>query len=270
LLLTAGSRAGDIAARAAPNLALIWDHAAVPSLLTACCAALLVGASAAGRVPLAIVLIVVQAGLIVGWFRSVALTGRWHLLAAAIAVAAAVAGDVALLRSRDHADVRALTAVLAALVGCAFAVQLLRRDGRARLTEALGVTVASGALSLAGAVLLGVRGGRGGVDVVAIAVAAAGVGVLAVQSKLPLGVSLPLGLVVGTGVGVLVGRHATLVGAGAAATIAVVAAAVALASRGAAVGFTTAAGVRATAVVSAVPLLVIAPAVLVVARVMVG
>lgn len=242
----------------------------MPSLLTACCAALLVGASAAGWVPLAIVLIVIQAGLVVGWFRSVALTGRWHGLAAAVAIAAAVAGDVALLRSRDHSDVRALTAVLAALVGCAFAVQLVRRDGRSRLTEALGVTVASGALSLAGAVLLGVRGGRGGVDVLAIAVVAAGAGVLVVQSKLPLWVSLPIGLGLGTGLGVLVSRPATLVGPGAAATIAVVAAAVALASRGAAASFTTTAGVRATAVVSAVPILVVAPAVLVVARVMVG
>lgn len=259
-------RSPEVAASPLP----ICDDAAVPSLFTACCAALLVGASAAGRVPLAIVLIAIQAGLIVGWFRSVALTGRWHALAAAVGIAAAVAGDVALLRSRDHADVRALTAVLAALVGCAFAVQLLRRDGRARLAEALGITVSSGALSLAGAVLLGVRGGRGGVDVLAIAVAAAGAGVLVVQSKVSLWVSLPIGLAVGTGIGVLVSRPATLVGAGAAATIAVVAAAVALATRGAAAGFTSAAGVRATAVVSTVPILAVAPAVLVVARVMVG
>lgn len=267
---------------------LICDDATVSSVLTAVCAALLLAASAIGRAPLMVVLLVVQLVLIAGWFALAGLTTRWLGAGALVAAAGAAAADVALLRSHDHADVRAIAGVLAALVGCAFVTQLARRDGRARLTEALTATVASGALAVAGAILLGVRGGRSGVDVVAIALVAAGVGVLIVQRAVPLWASLPVGLCAGTGVGVLVARHASTVGSGSAAAIGAVSAAVALATRAATLAFTpvtdsdpspdarSGTQVRAggqlavRSVASTLPIVVVAPAVLVVARVMVG
>jgi hypothetical protein len=162
----------------------------VASVLTAVCAAILIGASAAGRVSLSVGLCIAQLVLVVGWFRSAALTSRGQVAGALVSIAAAVGADVALVRSRDHTDVRAVAGVLAALVGVAFVVQLLRRDGRERLTAALAATVATGALAICGAVLLGVRGGRGGSDVVAVALVAVGAGVLPVQRQLPLWASL--------------------------------------------------------------------------------
>jgi len=268
-------------------------------VLTAVFAALLLGASAIGRVPLMVLLLVVQLILIAGWFATAALTTRWLAAGSVVAAAGAIAADVALLRSHDHSSVRALSGVLAATVGCAFVVQLLRRDGRPRSTEALTATVATGALATAGAVLLGVRGGRGGVDVVAIALVAAGVGVLVVQRAVPLWVSLPVGLVAGTGLGVLVGRQASIVDSGSSAAIAVVAAGVALAARATTLAFARPGPRRAAergpgqtaeprsgqtaepvsgavaqlavrSVASTMPIVVMAPAVLVIARIMVG
>ena len=240
------------------------------SVFTAACAGLLIAASAAGRVPLAVALAVVQFVLVVGWFKVAALTTRGQAAGALVALGGAIAADVVLLRSHDHSDVRALVGVLGAVVGVAFVVQLARRDGRTRLVDALTVTTATGALAIAGAVLLGVRGGRGGVDVVAVALAAAGVGVLAVQRKVPMWASLPVGIGAGIGVGVLVARQASLVGVGSGMAIAAVATVVALAAR---VTTATFEGVSAGAirsVAATLPILVVAPAVLVVARIMVG
>jgi hypothetical protein len=250
------------------RLRQICHYAAVPSLLTAACAGLLIATSAAGRLPLTIALAVVQVALVAGWFWHAQLTTRWLAAGGAIAGVGAVVADLTLLRAHDQADVRGLAGVLAAVVGVAFVVQLARRDGRARLTDALAATVATGALAIAGASLLGVRGGRGGVDVVAVALVAAGVAVLPVQRRLPLWVSLPVGAAAGIGFGVLAGQQSTVVGAGAAAAVAAVAVAVALAARAAAL---VAAGGRSTwPVASTLPLLVVAPGVLVVARIMVG
>lgn len=248
---------------------LICDDSPVPSVLTAACALVLIGASAAGRVPLSVGLCVAQVALVVGWFRGAALTSRGQAAGALVAVAGAVAADIALLRARDHTDVRALAGVLAAVVGVAFVVQLARRDGRAKLVAALAATVATGALGVAGAVLLAVRGGRAGSDVVAVALAAVAAGVLPVQKQLPLWASLPIGLAVGTGVGVLLTQNIPLVGVGAGSAIAAVAVAAALAAR-AATGELAAAGHARLPVAVTLPVLVTAPAVLVVARIMVG
>lgn len=236
------------------------------SLAAAACAGLLVAASAGGRVWLAVALGVAQLLLVVGWFRTAGLTTRWQGAGAVVAIAGAVAADVSLLRSRDHGDVRALTAVLAIMVGLAFVVQLARRDGRARLTDALAATVAAGALAIAAAVLLGVRGGRAGVDVVAVALAAGGVAVLPVQARVPSWLSLPLGLLIGVGVGAAIASQSSDVGAGTGVALAATAAVLALAGRIA----VTPAGWRSPPVAVTLPVALLAPAVLVVARVMVG
>lgn len=243
------------------------------SLAAAACAGLLVAASAGGRVCLAVGLAVVQLLLVAGWFRAAELTTRWQAAGAAVAVAGGVAADVSLLRSRDHADVRALAAVLAAVVGVGFVVQLIRRDGRARLTDALAATVATGALAIAGAVLLGARGGQAGADVVAVALVAGGVAVVPVQPRLPLWLTVPLGLLIGVGVGVAVAQQNADVGTGPGVALAVTAAALALVGR-VAVGVSPSgndsAVTRTWPVATTLPIALLAPAVLVVARVTVG
>jgi hypothetical protein len=264
----------------------------VLSLAAAACAGLLIAASAGGRVWLAVVLAVAQLLLVVGWFRAAELTTRWQAAGGLVAVAGAVAADVAVLRSADtadpagaagaasaasRADVRALTAVLAVVVGLAFVVQLVRRDGRARLTDALAVTIATGALAVAGAVLLGVRGGRAGADVVAVALVAGGLAVLPVQRWLPLWLSAPLGLAIGVGVGVAIASQSADVGAGSGSAVAVTAAVLALVAR-VAVGFSGVSASwpglqtprRAWPVATTLPIALLAPAVLVVARITVG
>jgi hypothetical protein len=245
----------------------------VLSLAAAACAGLLVAASAGGRVWLAVAVGVVQLLLVAGWFRAAELTTRWQAAGAVVAVAGGIAADVSLLRSRDHADVRALTSVLAVVVGVAFVVQLARRDGRPRLTDALAATVATGALAIAAAVMIGARGGPAGADVVAVALVAGGLAVIPVQSRLPLWLAAPLGLLIGVAVGVAVAQQNADVGTGAGLGLAATAAVLALAGR-IAVGFSAAgddsAVTRSWPVATTLPVVLLAPAVLVVARVMVG
>lgn len=243
------------------------------SLLSAVCAAALLGASAAGRVPLLLVLAVVQLALIVGWFRRAGLTRPALAAGALVALSGAIVGDIALLRVHEHDDIRVLAGVFAAVVGAAFAVQLIRRDGRAQLVGALSVTVATAALAIAGAVFLDVRAGRGGIDVVAVALIAAGVGLLPVQPRVPSWIALPVGTAAGVGVGIAVAAQSTVIGLGAGCAVAAVSVVVALLAR---VGIADPADgaaarwVRIEPVTATLPVLVVAPAVLVVASIMVG
>ncbi len=251
------------------------------SLAAAACAGLLVAASAGGRVWLAVGLAVVQLLLVAGWFRAAGLTTRWQAAGAVVAAAGGIAADVSLLRSHDHTNVRALTAVLAVVVGVAFVVQLVRRDGRARLTDALAATIATGALAIAGAVLLGARGGQAGADVVAVALVAGGLAVVPVQPRLPLWLTVPLGLLIGVGVGAAVAQQNADVGTGAGLALAATAAVLALVGR-VAVGVSPSGNdsgmdsgmgssmARIWPVATTLPIALLAPAVLVVARVMVG
>jgi hypothetical protein len=225
-------------------------------------------ASSGGRVALAAALLAVQLVLVVGWFRSAHLTAVGQGSAAFAAVAAAVTADIVLLRVHDRANVRALAGVLAGLVILAFVVQLARRDGRERLTNALAASVATGALAVALAVLLAVRGGPHGSTVVAVALTSVAVGVLPVQRQVPLWASLPGGLAVGAGAGLLVSRQTDAFGLGAAAVIALVAVALAVGARAALAKMSP--GLVAWSVVATLPLVVVPPAVLVVARIMVG
>jgi hypothetical protein len=225
-------------------------------------------ASSGGRVTLAAALLAVQLVLVVGWFRSAHLTTPGQASGALAAVAAALTADIVLLRVHDRANVRALAGVLAGLVILAFVVQLARRDGRDRLTNALAASVATGALAVAVSVLLAVRGGPHGTTVVAVALTSVAVGVLPVQRRIPLWASLPGGLAIGVGAGLLVGHQSDAFGLGAAAVIALVAVALAAGARAALAKMSP--GLAAWAVVATLPLVVVPPAVLVVAGIMVG
>jgi hypothetical protein len=225
-------------------------------------------ASSGGRVALAGALLIVQLVLVIGWFRSAHLTTLGQASGALAAVAAAVTADVVLLRVHDRANVRALAGVLAGLVIVAFVVQLARRDGRERLTNALAASIATGALAIAVAVLLAVRGGPHGTTLVAVALTGVAVGVLPVQRQIPLWASIPGGLVIGAGAGLLVSRQTGAFGIGTAAVVALVAVALAVGARAALAKMP--AGLVSWPVAATLPIVVVPPAVLVVARIMVG
>jgi len=242
--------------------------AAFAGLSTSLFAVVVLAASSSGRWLLAAALLVVQLALVIGWFRSARLTTVGQASGAFAAIAAAVAADVVLLRTHDRANVRALAGVLAGLVILGFAIQLARRDGRERLTDAMAASVAAGALAIAVSVLLAVRGGPHGTTVVAVALAGVAVGVLPVQPQVPLWASIPAGLALGAGAGLLVSHETGAFGIGTGAVVALVAVVLAVGARAALAKVPPA--VVAWPVTATLPLVVVPPAVLVVARIMVG
>jgi sulfur-carrier protein len=242
--------------------------AGLAAISTSLFAVVVLGASSSGRVLLASALLVIQLALVIGWFRSAHLTTVGQASGALAAIAAAVAADVVLLRTHDRANVRGLAGVLAGLVIVAFIIQLARRDGRDRLTNAISASVASGALAIAVSVLIAVRGGPHGTTLVAVALTAVAVGVLPVQSQVPLWASIPAGLALGAGAGLLVSHETGAFGLGTGAVVALVSVALAVGARAALAKVPV--GIVAWPVAATLPLVVVPPAVLVVARIMVG
>jgi hypothetical protein len=242
--------------------------AVLAAISTSLFAGVVLAASSGGRLLLAAALIVVQLALVIGWFRSAHLNTVGQASGAFAAIAAAVAADVVLLRTHDRANVRGLAGVLAGLVILAFVIQLARRDGRDRLTNALSASVAAGALAIAVSVLLAVRGGPHGSMLVAVALTGVAVGVLPVQPQVPLWASIPVGLALGAGAGLLVSHETGAFGLGTGAVVALVAVALAVGARAALAKMPS--GVVAWPVAATLPLVVVPPAVLVVARIMVG
>ena len=241
---------------------------AVGALVTPILAVGLLLASHGSGGALAVGLFVVQLLLIAGWFRSAQLTSPGQAVGAIVSIAAAGAADIVLVRMHDRTEVRGLAGVLAALVVASFVVQLARRDGRARLTDTLAASIASGALAVAAAVLIAVRNGPDGTTMVAVALVAVAVGVLPLQGTLAWWVSIPAGLALGFGAGVLAGHAAGGLSGGVIAAVAAVAATLAVAAR-AAMGKSPA-DVVLWPVVATLPLVVVPTAVFVVARIMVG
>jgi hypothetical protein len=242
--------------------------AALAAISTSLFALVVLGASSSGRVLLATALLAVQLALVIGWFRSAHLATVGQASGAFAAMAAAVAADIVLLRTHDRANVRGLAGVVAGLVIVAFVIQLARRDGRDRLTSAISASVASGALAIAASVLIAVRGGPHGTTLVAVALTAVAVGVLPVQPQVPLWASIPAGLALGAGAGLLVSHETGAFGIGTGAVVALVAVALAVGARAALAKVSP--RVVAWPVAATLPLVVVPPALLVVARIMVG
>lgn len=243
-------------------------RAVLAGVSTSALAVGVLAASSGSRATLAAALLVVQLVLIVGWFRSAHLTTLGQASGALAAVAAVATADAVLVHDRDSATVRALAGVLAGLVILAFVVQLARRDGRDRLTNALAASIATGALGIAAAVLLAVRGGPHGTTLVAVAVTGVAVGVLPFQRRVPLWAAIPGGLALGVGAGVLVSGNADVFGLGTGAVVALVAVVLAVGARAALARVPE--GVVGWPVAATLPIVVVPPAVLVVARIMVG
>jgi hypothetical protein len=242
--------------------------AALAALSTSLFAVVVLVASSNSRLLLVAALVVVQLALVTGWFRSAHLTTLGQASGALASIAAAVAADIVLFRTHDRANVRGLAGVLAGLVILAFVIQLARRDGRDRLTNAIAASVAAGALAVAVSVLIAVRGGPDGTTLVTVALTAVAVGVLPVQPQVPLWASIPLGVAVGAGAGLLVSHEEGAFGMGTGAVVALVAAALAVGARAALAKVPP--GVVGWPVAATLPLVVVPPAVLVVARIMVG
>lgn len=242
--------------------------AVLAAFSTSLFAVVVLGASSSGRGLLMAALLVVQLALVAGWFRSAHLTTAGQASGALAPIAAAVAADIVLLRTHDRANVRGLAGVLAGLVILAFVIQLARRDGRDRLTSAIAASVAAGALATSVSVLLAVRGGPDGTTLVAVALTAVAVGVLPVHPKVPLWASIPVGIALGAGAGLLVSHEAAAFGLGTGAVVALVAVVLAVGARAALAKVPP--GVVAWPVAATLPLVVVPPAVLVVARIMVG
>ena len=242
--------------------------AVLAAVSTSLFAVVVLGASSGGRLLLAAALVVVQIALVIGWFRSAHLNTVGQASGAFAAMAASVAADIVMLRTQDRANVRGLAGVLAGLVILAFVIQLARRDGRDRLTNALAASVASGALAIAMSVLLAVRGGPHGTTLVAVALTAVAVGVLPVQAQVPLWASIPAGVAIGAGAGMLVSHEAGAFGVGTGAVVSLVSVVLAVGARAALSRVPP--GVVSWPVAATLPLVVVPPAVLVVARIMVG
>lgn len=193
-------------------------------------AAVTAGASAGGQAALLVAVALVQVLLVVGWFAVLDVPGERG--GAAIALAAGLAADIAMLERGAAASVGPLAGVLGLATVAALLHQLARSnagrgprgaaepagsDGRqtaARVTESLTATLSATVFSVLAATLVAERGATHGQTVTVVAVTAAGaataVSVLTV-SVLPLRPELgdPLaavaGLAVGAGAGALSG-----------------------------------------------------------------
>ncbi len=137
----------------------------------------LAGASHAGRPPLTAALIVVQVLTVLAWLA--ALGTRGGIGATAIAVAAAVAGDL-LLATQDGAAVSRLAPVMGVALVVSLLHQLARRP-RDEVTGSVAGTVSAVMLVAASAALIGLRGGPGGREAVAVALLGAGGALLAAR-----------------------------------------------------------------------------------------
>lgn len=147
-------------------------------VLGAAAALALAAASYAGMPVLLLAVLLLQAGLVAGWFATLGLDAGAG--PAVVSMASAVAADGLVVRAAD-ASLARLAGVIGMSVVGALAAQLVRR-GRSRVTEGIGATVAGAAFCAAAATLLGLRAGPGGVAAVAVVAVAAGAALLAARA----------------------------------------------------------------------------------------
>lgn len=217
--------------RAAPRLAMLLQ-----GLLPALVCGGLALASAGGRVPLAVVLFLVQ--LVVAQSVLALVEAPAELGAAGIAAAAVAASDVVVLV--DDGRVRGLAGVVALSLIASLLHQLLRRK-RTRVTESMADTLVAVVVGAAAACLLAMRALEGGPATLRVALVASAacllagrIGdrvvaqpVLAVGSTrgwpgllLGLGAGVAAAVAVAQNDGVVIGTQAALLGLVCAATVA--------------------------------------------------
>jgi|GEM_PF-961969 len=130
-------------------------------------------AALVGQAALVVPVLGAQVLLVVGWYSILGIPARDF--GAALAIGCGLIGDVAMVVRGDDPSLGPLAGVLGPAVGIAFALQLARRDGRARLTTSVAVTLSAVSLSVLGAALVAERGAVHGREVTIAALIAAGI-----------------------------------------------------------------------------------------------
>ena len=193
--------------------------------------AVVLGLAAAGPVAVMVAAIaLVQLLLVVRWFGvlDVSAAARGGAL---VGAAAAIGADLAVALRDERRPLTPVTAVLGLAVLAALLHQLLRRDGRDRLTASLTATVALAAVTGLGSCYLGAQSSRDGTAFVIAGVAGAAAAVVAAALPGPEVAGGCLGLIAGAGAGAVAGvlsdlgaGTGVLVGLGCSAAAAVTAA----------------------------------------------
>lgn len=185
---------------------------------------LLVLASAAGTAPATAAVLAVVAALATGWPRLLALPSPRGTTA--VVAAAGLAAALVVATTPDDPWLRRLPGVLALAVLAAFLHQLLRRDLRPRVVDALGGTLLGVGTAVLAASWIAVSQTTGGWGLVAVGVGAVAAATLVLLLPFPLRLTAGAALVAGTGVAALVATPLEAVhaahGAGVGAGVAVV------------------------------------------------
>jgi hypothetical protein len=129
-------------------------------------------ASLLGQPALVFPVLAAQVLMVLGFYSLVAVPGRD--LGVALAVGCGFVGDIAMVVRGDDPSLGPLAGVLGPAVLGAVAIQILRRDGRERLTASITATCTAVVLSVLGATLVAERGSAHGATVTVVAVIAAG------------------------------------------------------------------------------------------------
>ena len=148
-----------------------------------------------------------------------------------VGAAAAIGADLAVALRDDRRPLAPVTAVLGLAMLAALLHQLIRRDGRDRLTASLTATVALAVVGALGSCYLGAQSSRDGAAFVVAGVVAAAAAVVAARCPDHESVGAGIGLVAGVAAGAVVGvlsdlgpRTGGIVGLGCAVAAAVTAA----------------------------------------------
>src|SRR4051812_6155358 len=215
-----------------------WNMVHTAALSAAAVGLLLLGVLT-GRFVLAALIIPLQVLLALAWLAALGCPGLWR--SGLLATGAGIAADF--LLATGPFGVRRLAGVVGVSLLFALLLQLLRRDGRYRMTAALASTLAAVVFVVGLAVLVALRRSNTGQDATTAALLGTGtalflsrlVDALRLRSS-PVGAPRrsALGLVVGgaaaVGVGALVGLVASGLGVGDGIALATASAAVALAT----------------------------------------
>jgi len=208
-----------------------------------------------------------QGVVVAGWYASLAVPGTFG--GAVVAGGTALGADLVVLAEDGDRPLSSVPAVLAVSVLAALVHQLVRRDGRDRLTASLTATVAVTALAALGCFLLAADAGRHGAPLVAAATSGAMLGAAAMALRpllrLPVWSLAAAGAAAATAVGVAVAGATDL---GTAAAVAVVVSAAGAGAMAAAVVARSAAPQPMLA--GALPLVVAGPLAYVLGRLLVG
>lgn len=167
--------------------------------------AVVLGLAAAGPVGVLVAAVaLVQLLVVARWFAAldVSAAARGGAL---VGAAAAIGADLAVALRDDRHALAPVTAALGLAMLAALLQQLVRRDGRDRLTASLTATVVLAAVGALGSCYLGVQSSRDGTAFVVAGVVAAAAAVVATALPGPEALAGSLGVLAGAGTGVVAG-----------------------------------------------------------------